>query len=153
MVSGIPNIINDLSNDLKARIEAVVQLTENLEDTQNKLELAKRDLKRVQIALEALSGNEIPIPASADTQTSTILYSPGDPSRDAQRLVEQGEQGFKTVPVPVPVPVQTPAIPLVDPRPQCNSCGSGRMNYTSRTLNNGKVVQLWLCSECRNERF
>lgn len=142
MVSGIPKIIADLSDDLKARIEAVVQLTENLEDTQNKLELAKRDLKRVQIALEALSGNEIPIPASADTQTSTILYSPGDPSRDAQ-----------TVPVPVPVPVQAPAIPLVDPRPQCNSCGSGRMNYTSRTLNNGKVVQLWLCSECRNERF
>lgn len=136
MVSGIPNIINDLSDDLKSRVEAVVQLTEDLEVLKAKLDIAKRDLKRVHIALEALNGSSIPLP---------IQDSPSGASSDEaapEPRVPRAEQ----------VSVQAAVVPE-DPRPICNSCGSGRMNYTSRTLNNGKKVTLWLCSECRNERF
>lgn len=138
MVSGIPNIINSLSDDLKDRVEAVILLTEQLEETQTKLDLAKRDLKRVKIALEALSGNEIPIPESADSKAGSILYSSGDPSHDTP-----------IVPVPVPLSVQAPRIPT---GPTCDACG-GELIYTSRRLNNGKQVTLWACRECRNERF
>ena len=134
MVSGIPNIIKDLSDDLKARVEAVIQLTEQREELDTKLAIAKRDLRRVQIALEALNGNAIPLPPVVDD-------TPGD-----------------LVPLPSEVPPSRPVLPapsqvVEDSRPLCNSCGSGRMNYTSRTLKNGKTVTLWLCSECRNERF
>lgn len=138
MVSGIPNIINSLSEDLKSRIEAVVQLTEDLEVLKAKLEIAKRDLRRVHIALEALNGSEIPIPLPIQDSPSSTSSDEAEP----EPRVPRAEQ----------IPVQAAVVPE-DPRPICNSCGSGRMNYTSRTLNNGKVVTLWLCSECRNERF
>jgi hypothetical protein len=140
MVQDIPNIIKDLSDDLKRRVELVVQLTEDREVLETRLEYLKRDLKRVQVALEALSGNAIPVPergstatgvAPAEAETPSPVYSPSDPGR----------------------PAQTVEVPPADPRPICNSCQSGRMNYTRRTLNNGKVVNLWLCGECRNERF
>ena len=147
MVSGIPNIIKDLSDDLKARVEAVIQLTEAREELEVKLAEAKRDLKRVHIALEALNGSPIPIPA--DTETDPEPHS-GAATKEGSYVRPSGPGTFvePVVPSPIPVPVQA-----TDPRPLCNSCGSGRMNYTSRTLNNGKVVTLWLCSECRNERF
>jgi hypothetical protein len=140
MVSDIPNIIKDLSDDLRRRVDLVVTLTEELMDLQAQLDVAKRDLRRVKIALESLSGNDIPVPergstatgvAPAEAETPSPVYSPSDPER----------------------PAQTVEVPPADPRPICNSCQSGRMNYTRRTLNNGKVVNLWLCGECRNERF
>jgi hypothetical protein len=134
MVSGIPNIINDLSNDLKQRIEAVVQLTEQREELDIKLETAKRDLKRVHIALEALNGSSVPVPAQLD-----------DPQDNPPIVLASAP------PVPEPRVLPPPATPARGPT--CTSCGSGQMIYTARSLNNGKTVNLWLCSECRNEKF
>lgn len=158
MVSGIPNIIKDLSDDLKARIEAVVQLTEEVELKKAILETAKRDLRRVHVALEALNGSEIPIPKvgfddrSLNADEASPVYSPGDPGRPNQTEPERfARSGSEAVPRPNPIPA--PVVPVIPSGPICSSCKSGTMIYTSRSLNNGKVVNLWSCPECRNERL
>src|SRR5690348_5865038 len=115
MVSNLSNIINDLATDLKARVEAVIQLTEQREDLEAKLDHAKRELKKVKIALEALSGNDIPVRVELDSPQSDNPVPASEPQRAAPE------------PSPVlPAPAHTPP---VDPRPICNSCQSGRMNY------------------------
>jgi hypothetical protein len=139
-------IITDLSNDLKARVEAVVQLTEQREELETKLAIAKRDLKRVQIALEALNGNEIPLPLRSKDGNAIPLPSVVDDTPDNLAVVS-----VSAPPVPEPRVLPPPATPARGPT--CTSCGSGQMIYTARSLNNGKTVNLWLCSECRNEKF
>lgn len=135
MVSGIDQIIESLATDLKTRVDKVVELTELLEDTQSKLEVAKRDLNRVHIALEALNGSSIPVSIPANP-----IYTSGD---TGSLLTKESS---------IPQAVLPPPVPKRE-GPVCTSCGSGTMIYTSRTLNNGKTVTLWLCPECRNERL
>lgn len=137
MVSGIDSIIKGLADDLQARIEAVIQLTEAREELEVRLSQAKQELKRVHIALEALNGSSIPIPitpeeaSTSGTREGPILPSAEEPAR----------------PDPIPAPSRVRA-----KGPVCAACG-GEMIYTSRSLNNGKTVNLWSCLECRNERF
>ena len=134
MVSGISDIIQSLSDDLKNRVEAVVQLTEEAEVLQDRLATARKDLKRIKIALEALTGNDIPInvPDESFTETSPDVRPPEPPGKPTGQVPVRNERTRQG--------------------PECNSCG-GEMFYVSRTLNNGKVVTLWQCSECSNERF
>lgn len=54
------------------------------------------------------------------------------------------EEPRQPAPKASPVPVRQGVV--------CNSC-DGEMHYQSRTLQSGRVVSLWVCGECSNERL
>ena len=138
MFSASDEIISELSKQLKEKVEEVVDLSESLDKLQVDLEVGKRDVRRLKMALDALTGSDIPI--GVDLRES----SQGNP-------VSGASGGGETATIS---PVRQPDQPAVRRTPQnpCNSCG-GEMYYQARTLNNGKVVNLWVCGECSNERF
>lgn len=136
LLETIPNIINSLSTELRDKVEEIVDLTESREKLDADLEVAQRDARRLKIALEALTGSSIP----------TKSLGSGD---SLQEVREEASQG--SVPPPVLESLRPP-VQRTPPRNPCNSCG-GEMYYQARTLNNGKIVNLWVCGECSNERI
>src|SRR6185312_90056 len=132
MFSASDEIISELSKQLKEKVEEVVDLSESLDKRQADLEVGKRDVKRLKIALDALTGGDIPVPQIAN-ESERVQGNGSTQEEVARRVV-------------APVPIRSA------PQNPCNSCG-GEMYYQARTLNNGKVVNLWVCGECSNERF
>jgi hypothetical protein len=133
----LPNLVEELSKELKAKVDEVVELTESREDIDIHLEKAKKDVRKIQIALEALTGNDIPIPRIQDEGDSSPAQVPA-PS--------PGVHG-----VQVPVEQRTPQPAPASLGQVCGAC-NGQMYYTSKALNNGRVVNMWVCGECRNEK-
>ena len=139
MFSASDEIISELSKQLKEKVEEVVDLSESLDKLQADLEVGKRDVKRLKIALDALTGGDIPVPQIAN-ESERVQGNGSSQEEVARRVV---------APVPIRRDPQNPQVPV---RNVCNSCG-GEMYYQAKTLNNGKVVNLWVCGECSNERF
>ena len=127
----VPQLVEELAKELREAVEEVVELTESLESLQADLEQKRIAVKRLKVALEALTGSEVPVKVD--------LYDTPDPEYVENKALTSTV--IHAVPIPKPR-VQNP----------CNSCG-GEMYYQAKTLNNGKVVNLWVCGECSNERF
>ena len=123
----VPELVESLAIELRSAVDEIVELTESLESIQSELEGKKTSVRRLKVALDALTGSDIPI--GVDTglgqAKSTELPPPSSGPSLPQRVAPTG--------------------------PVCGACG-GEMFYQARTLNSGRVVNLWTCSDCKNER-
>lgn len=117
------NIIKYLDIELQAKITEVLDKTEAKDLLDASLRILEQDIERLKAAFASLSGPVLP---------GTTSQSPE------------------------PEPTREPAVPPVSgiqqKQPECQSCG-GSMYYQARTLGSGRIINLWVCSECSNERM
>lgn len=125
MDNTIPSIINNLQTELLVKVDEIVELTEAKDGLEADLEVLNRDVRRIRTALQALTGGT---PAEADLPTPPTKVEANPP-----------------VPDPRP-PVQH------NVGPKCKSC-DGTVVFTARTLQSGRIVNMWICNDCRNEQF
>lgn len=120
------NIIKYLDIELQAKITEVLDKTEAKDILDASLITLNEDVQRLSSALSSLRGEP------KEATPSPVL----DP-REVPAVHKHVE------------PAVVKAAPT---QPVCPSCG-GSMYYQARTLGSGRVIQLWVCSECSNERM
>jgi hypothetical protein len=126
-------IIDQINADLDSKIAVLVELVLQKEELEANISVVQDEVKRLRIAYDALNGSGV---------GETV----------------QAEEGLKSPPAPAahaPPPPVTQATPVAKGPPPgaivCNSC-DGYMYQQQRTLQSGRTVTLWACSECSNER-
>lgn len=141
MISGSPallQIVDTLATELQGKVDSLVELTEQVEEYQLAVDKTKKDIKRLKVALEALTGSSIPVgPEDEPVREEVLALQPPTSSRE---------------------PATAPPAPVAyTPPPQklgfkCTACGEGAMYPTARTLGSGRIVSLLVCTDCKNER-
>lgn len=120
----------DLLGELKSQLELARVKLGNLNEMRDsiliQIELAEGEEDKLAQAYRALSGTT----------------GPGVP----EALAEEPRVPAPSLPPVPPVP-RIPAGAV-----ECGSC-NGAMFHQSRTLQSGRVVQLWVCGDCSNERL
>lgn len=144
MIKGIEGVVEPLATELRKKVDNLVELEELREECEAGIDIAKRDIKRIRIALEALTGNTIPVRVNLDEEI---------PVESSAKLPGQAVAAVAPY-VPQPEPVITPPAPRrVPDYPPCQSCGSESVYLTNTTMpKSGRVIQMLVCGECKNER-
>lgn len=131
----VQEIVGTLSTELRAKVDELVDYEEILEDTQASIEVAKRDIRRLKTALEALTGNDIPIRVDIEEAAQEVTRDVPQP-----------------LPTPAPKQIEAPVQAYVKPQaPVCTACG-GDMYINTITMKSGRLVNVLRCSECNNEK-
>lgn len=140
--AAVQGIIDTLATELREKVEELVDFEEILEETQASIETSKRDIKRIKTALEALTGNEIPLRVDFGTPKNLEL----EPTEKPQETIQT------TPPTQVaPKTVEAPVAAYRAPQPICSACG-GEMYQGTMSLKSGRIVSMLICSDCKNEK-
>lgn len=119
------DLLGEVQSQLKQARTRLGELEEAQAEIIIKLTVAGEDVAKLEQAYQALSG--------------TTSQRAGD------------YINLPSAPQPVqPAPQAAPRIPAG--AMECGSC-NGAMFHQSRTLQSGRVVQLWVCGDCSNERL
>lgn len=138
--SAVQEIIGTLSTELREKVEELVDYEEIIEETQASIVTLKRDIKRIKVALEALTGNDIPLRVDLDPSLPSPSLARSEPVEALEKL--------PAIPVALPPP---PAV-YAPPAPVCSACGGEMYLATTTMPKSGRMVSMLICGDCKNEK-
>lgn len=136
------DILEQLKTSLELEVEVLLGLEEKIEDLDAQRRASSEVVHRLRKAIGALTGQlDEPLPAGE----TKLGITPDLVS------VEGLEEKSAQVPPKAPAE-QPPQAGSYYSDPICTGCGSS-LYRSNRTLGNGRVVNLWVCSDsgCNNE--
>lgn len=130
-----------LKEHIEEHINALVLLDDQISELEAKHSEHKKALRKYEIALHAFT-------VELEDEDPSPEVRLGDPK--GLHSVGSVQEGPQTLPASTPSPKVDP--PRRPSGPACTGCGS-ELVQGSRSLNNGRVVNLWMCTDsgCNNE--
>lgn len=127
-----------------------LQLAEQLSVTRKRRMEAAEEVLMARARLQALEEEEVRLESA-----HAALTGQAPPARVVLEdpAVEELFEAPPPPAPPTPPPPPPPEPQVVDTRPDCPSCGSGKLNFTHRQLSNGKIAPMYICGECGHQQL